>query len=815
MPARTFVGPARAARLARVNLAAFVAIVLLLSCSGRTRQAGGLEVILETDMPTPATFDTLNVSLQQGVPGGGWRSLQQRDYVIPSEISLPTTIALLAGSAPDQDVLITVTGLAGNTKQPMVRRVVQTQVPTDRVAEVVVVLSSRCLGKLDCPTAGDSCQPDLGACGPGTAPPLTAYHPGDLSEAGVPTTSGSDAGATPDANREAATGTVKDSGTGTDGGMDDAIAPDGGGACAEGSRQCKSQQPQVCASGLWQDMGAPCSNLACVAGICQGVCGPQSLRCSAGGVETCDTNGAWGPPVACPAATPFCNGAGICAVCSDGSTQCSAGGGVETCVSEAWLAPVPCTNQACTMGACSGACVPNATQCSGNGVQKCDATGQWGTPAACTNQACVGGACQGACTPGDTRCLNNGAEKCGTTGAWASTQTCGAHQTCTGGGSAGAAACTCNTDATCNTTGAVCASGTTLDACAQDAQGCWYASSTSTCTNGACFGSAGSAQCCTNACTSGTTRCGGAGVQTCQVQGNGCATWNAGAACGAHQGCVTGACACNADPNCSRAGNVCVNSTTTATCSTDAQGCFYTSSTATCGANKGCQSGTCGCNAGFLACGASCVNTTSDSNNCGGCSKVCPALSSPNSGATCGNSTCRGYLGGFVSTGAGPVLFDPSSTVYAVQVRTPSAAGTFAGLGMTVGSQDPSGTTTIVILGLYADSGGAPGALLFHTNDTDASMTFANPASAFTPQSSRGVFQNGFNSALAANTTYWVYLKVAMTGVTMTLSGVSSSPCVGGTWLNNGPPDPWSVTQSSSNPACPADLQLYLIETFP
>jgi hypothetical protein len=42
----------------------------------------------------------------------------------------------------------------------------------------------------------------------------------------------------------------------------------------------------------------------------------------------------------------------------------------------------------------------------------------------------------------------------------------------------------------------------------------------------------------------------------------------------------------------------------------------------------------CGCNAGANLCGSSCVDLTSDPNNCGNCGKVCP------SGDLCGDGAC-------------------------------------------------------------------------------------------------------------------------------------------------------------------------------
>jgi len=327
----------------------------ILACGGKTKQAGGLEVIIATDMPTPATFGTVNVKVQQQVTADGiWGPpLLERDYVIPSEMILPTTVAVVAGASSYQEVLITVTGLAGegNSKQAIVQRVVRTQVPTDKLLEVLIVLSSNCLGKVRCPMSEDSCQPDLGICGPGSPPPLAPFSPLNLADAGLPSTvaDAGDSDAWPDATM----------------GNGDAGATTGDGATAPDGRPGDD-------------------------------------------------------------AAPFCDGAGMCGV----------------------------------------------------GV-------------------CVMGACQGVCTPGDTRCSANSLQKCDMIGAWGAATACGAHQSCTGGGSAGAAACTCVMHPTCTpaaAAGPVCSGATTLVTCSQDTQGCWYASATSTC-GGACLGGPGTAQC--------------------------------------------------------------------------------------------------------------------------------------------------------------------------------------------------------------------------------------------------------------------------------------------------------------------------------
>jgi hypothetical protein len=463
-----------------------------------------------------------------------------------------------------------------------------------------------------------------------------------------------------------------------------------------------------------------------------------------------------------------------------------------------------------------GACSPPASRCSGsNGVQSCVA-GTWGPVVACMSGTCSMGACSGTCSPGTTQCSGSSLQRCDGTGVWGQPMACGSHQGCTGGGDAGPAACACNVDPTCSMSGAACASGTTIAACAQDAQGCWYPSSTSMCSNGACFGSAGSAQCCTNSCTNGATQCGGAGLQTCVMQGNGCTAWNAGTACGTHQSCTGSAgsagCTCAADSTCSSAGNVCVDSTTMATCAADSQNCIYTASTSTCGTNKICNNGSCVCANGYTPCGTTCADTQTDNNNCGSCGKVCPLLSSPSSGATCTAGTCIGYVGGYVAASSASVNADPDGmSAFFVKATMPAVAGTFSEIGGVVGSNDPSGMNTEMIYGLYADNGaGAPGNLLFNTSYSDTSMSFADPSALHTLVSGGGLYSNGFNNTLSANTTYWIYMKAGTNSSQNDVTGASSSPCQRTQWINVDPPTSPSIAGS-----CPGDFQLYMVVTFP
>jgi hypothetical protein len=84
--------------------------------------------------------------------------------------------------------------------------------------------------------------------------------------------------------------------------------------------------------------------------------------------------------------------------------------------------------------------------------------------------------------------------------------------------------------------------------CMQDAQQCFYQTSSTPCPNGACSGAAGSASCCTNACTAGTAQCqSGKSLQTCAAAAGGCAALST-TACASGTVCERHAPACE-DPS--------------------------------------------------------------------------------------------------------------------------------------------------------------------------------------------------------------------------------------------------------------------------
>ena len=349
-------------------LAAALACAAVASCSGKATQAGGLEVIVATaNLQAGTDFDMIEVVVQQEAsPGGKWNTVVDVPRRVPSEVKLPATVAIKAGTGSDQEARIFVT--ASKMGVALVERGAQVQVPTDRVAELVMVLSKLCAGQVTtCPDG--RCEPDTGACGasivvdPSTLP---SYTPGDTNrvDAGTglaPATDGGDAG-------EASV-------PGDAGG--DSPAEAGTGAVATLGASCASPASLACA-GHAQKVTLICSGSPLTWTENPPVCGSGQL---------CDSQP--GPNQGtCAAVDPLCSGM------TPGALVCSDATHVATCGPDlvSHVVSSTCTDQTCVAGSCTGVCASGQTRCSGSGVQTCLASGQWGSAAACP-EACASGAC--------------------------------------------------------------------------------------------------------------------------------------------------------------------------------------------------------------------------------------------------------------------------------------------------------------------------------------------------------------------------------------------------------------------------------------
>lgn len=535
-----------------------------IGCSHKTTQAGGLEVIVESDMPTPSAFNVLHMVVEQQKSGSGWSTPPVLDnfYVIsPTGATLPTTVSIAAGTSPYQGVRVTVSGLMGGRSGTLiVQRVVETQVPTDRVAALTVLLASVCAGKFDCPV-GDSCQPApqrgraAGSCGSNAVDVATlpAFSEDALKDAGVASVRDGSLGAGRDAQLDTARSiddaSLDEPNTQADAQSEVGVAGTEDAALSDGPATSDGNSPDACTDECTADLTRcdPKGNAVqrCVRQA--GGCSQWTTSTTCGANQTCSGSGA----ATCACKSTICSKPGT--TCEDAQTLATCAADSEGCIH------VMATSACGSPQSCSG--ISPSAVCSLTCTSSCSRD----------QTACVSGKLV-ACTLG-----NNGCWSYGTPAACPS-----ARQSCTG--AAGSAVCSCNADALCSSVSPVCANGAALANCAQDAQGCLYQASSTSCTNGAC--SAGA--CCTNTCTQGQSSCGANGLRACVLGSNGCWALGSGVACGARQSCAgnagSAACTCNADPACTSA-NVCTDSSV-AICASDGQGCTYS---VACGSGLVCE----------------------------------------------------------------------------------------------------------------------------------------------------------------------------------------------------------------------------------
>jgi hypothetical protein len=703
------------------RLTAALAVLSGLGCSANTKQAGGLEVVIATDLPTPASFDAIHVNIEQRAADSTWAPpLLDKFYVIPSELVLPTTISIAAGSGPYQDVLITVTGLKGGLGgQDFVQRVVQTQVPTDRLAQLVLELASVCAGRLDCPV-GDSCQPEsqgdagAGSCGSnaidGSA--LTPYAPGSAVDAGLASTI--DAAALPAVapGDDAGDATTAQSGPDTSGGGDT--------EAAEGEASAGEAAAVVVDSGSPQ--GAP--DAGADGAACTTACTVGQTQCVSGGVQTCELR-----PSGCT---------GWIATSTCGTNQtCTATGTSSSC---------KCSASACTQvgSLCQDAQTLATCAKDVDGCYYVASTSPCTAPESCSGMAPAAACsltCSKSCTQDQASCMSTDLATCtlGSNGclAYGPPQPCGAHQSC--GGSAGTAKCSCTTDPVCSSASNVCmGSGPTYTICDQDSQGCFYAAGTGSCTGAtpACLNGT-----CT-ACSPTTTECtSDTQVQTCGTDGQ----WGAATAC-------ADACVGAVDVVGGNCGGVCVPNATQCTgnavetCGTSGQWgtaipCMAAAPTCSQGAcicpgGDAVSNGIC-CPAAQTGCSGTCVNEQNDANNCNACGHVCPY-------GLCQSAVCAAsFFGpGHPTAGAGPPLSLGANTLLGDRLASGATSNVVAIGVQTVGAG------ISLRLGLYSDNGGKPGSLLTQTNTL---TSVANGAT-------EGMVTS---TPVVVGTNYWVMILVA------------------------------------------------------
>ncbi len=395
--------------------AAFVATVCasVIACSTAPKGDAGLELIVAADGLGAMDFDRIRLEISQQ-DGSGWDKLWDNEYLVPSnEAKLPAAFTLLAGQSA-QEVLISVTALQG--AQPVVQRLAQVQVPTDRLADLWLILAKVCVGTVTATgaeaepqstcKAGESCQPtgpSAGQCGSNiiVTTTLPTYSPGQDFDAG-PLLSDATAVSMADAREEqtSSTGPSADAGhdatvvaadSGDETSTTDTDSGPNATATAADSGDATSTADAGREAGATQDAGdasvTPDSGPSCAATICQqvgAVCQDDKT------LATCAKDGAGclhvGSTSGCSTSTT-CLAGGCGGACGPTQTRCS-GNTPQTCASGAWVSAAACsgTKPFCaSAGACSA--TPPSCQAGGDGVTNCGASSE----SCCTSLDVTGG----------------------------------------------------------------------------------------------------------------------------------------------------------------------------------------------------------------------------------------------------------------------------------------------------------------------------------------------------------------------------------------------------------------------------------------
>jgi hypothetical protein len=166
------------------------------SCGETAADVGGLMLAITSDGPLPV--ERLDLTVESG-----GKILRDAQYRVPEEATLPTTVAIASNGDATAAVNIAVVGwnlgadrVDPSDDVPLDRRdAIVTQVPTDRVALLTVVLSGRCSDKVTVEDGeavstcgkGNTCDPRTGGCESAivNASELPEYQSGDEENAGL------------------------------------------------------------------------------------------------------------------------------------------------------------------------------------------------------------------------------------------------------------------------------------------------------------------------------------------------------------------------------------------------------------------------------------------------------------------------------------------------------------------------------------------------------------------------------------------------------------------------------------------------------
>jgi hypothetical protein len=374
----------------------FAALTALfgVACSSSTgAPVAGMELVISAEgLKAPEDYTNILLEVSEQSSAGAWLKKWDQDYLVPSQTALPTTFTLLAGASPEE-VIITVTAYDGS--KPVVQRVVQVQVPTDKMEILYMVLSSVCVGQVrapgaegppvsTCPNTNESCQPTTGHCGSNKITgPLPTYVPGQTFDSGVGT---ADVVEDTTLDRDVTTIPLTDASTNRDaeaGHHHDAMEAPDAPEPMDGPGADVVEPMMDAADGADATEGghAPRDSGVESGPVCAETCTLGTARCSSGGVETCETEAGcpeWLTTATC-GSHQTCATSGSTASCTCKSTQCTEVGTVcqdmqtlATCAKDAdeclyVASTTPCTSpQSCggtsPSAACGLTCKSSCTQ---------------------------------------------------------------------------------------------------------------------------------------------------------------------------------------------------------------------------------------------------------------------------------------------------------------------------------------------------------------------------------------------------------------------------------------------------------------------